>query len=71
MVTSEEREGGRGNTGLEDGQVQTTRYKRNKPQGYTVQHREHSQYFTVTLNGVHSIKTLNHCIVNQYCITVN
>ena len=37
MVTSEEREGGRGNTGLEDGQVQTTRYKINKLQGYILQ----------------------------------
>ena len=58
MVTSEEREGGKGNIGVEDEQVQTTRYK------YIVQHREYGQYLTITSNGVHSIETLNHCVVN-------
>ena len=30
----------------------TTMYKINKLQGYIVQHREYSQYFIITLNGV-------------------
>ena len=30
--------------------IQTTMYKINKLQGYTVQHREYSQYFIVTIN---------------------
>ena len=52
VVTSGEREGGRGKIGEEDQEVQTTMYKINKLQGYTVQHRKHSQYFIITLNGV-------------------
>ena len=52
MVTSGEREEGRGNTEVGDEEVQTTRYKINKIQGYSVQHREYTQYFTITLNGV-------------------
>lgn len=34
-------------------------YKANKVQGYTVQQREYSQYFIITINGVQSIKMLN------------
>ena len=43
---------GRGKMRVGDEEVQTTMYKINKLQGYIVQHREYSQYFTVTLNGV-------------------
>ena len=35
-----------------DEEVQTTMYKINKLQGYIVQHREYSQYFIITRNGV-------------------
>ena len=39
-------------TGAETYEVQTIMYKINKLQGYIVQHREYSQYFIITLNGV-------------------
>ena len=45
-------------------EVQTTIYKMNKLQGYTVQHRNYSQYFKITLNGIYSIKILNHYVVH-------
>ena len=38
-------------------------YKVNEQQGYTVQQKEYSQHFIITLDGVQSIKTLNHYIV--------
>ena len=37
---------------VEHEEVQTTMYKMNNLQGYSVQHREYSQYFMITLNGV-------------------
>ena len=40
--------------------TQTTLYKISKLQESIVQHRECSQYFIITINGVQSIKTLNH-----------
>ena len=40
--------------------VHTTMYKINKLQGYIAQHREDSQYFLITLNGVETVKILNH-----------
>ena len=40
MVTSGEREEGRGQIGVWDYEVQTTMHKINKAQGYIVQHRE-------------------------------
>ena len=43
VVTSGEREGGRGN--IEKG---TNYYVKNKLQGYIVQHEEDSQYFKIT-----------------------
>ena len=44
---------GRGKVGVGDKEVQTTTYyKINKLQGYVVQHREYSQYFIITINGV-------------------
>ena len=51
MVTTGEREGGRGKIGAGDQKVQATMYKINKLHGYTVRHREHDLYF-VTINGV-------------------
>ena len=38
--------------GVGDEEVQTTPYEINKLQGYIIQHREYSQYFIITLNGV-------------------
>ena len=35
----------------------------NKPQGYSAQHEEHSQYFTKTINGVSSLKIMSHYTV--------
>ena len=52
VVTSGEGEGGRGTIGVRGSVVQTTMYKINELQGYIVQHREYSQYFIVTINGV-------------------
>lgn len=54
MVTSGERGGAGGNTGVGDEEVQTTTYKINKLQAYTiVQPKEYSQYFIIiTINGV-------------------
>ena len=40
MVTSGEREVGRGKIGVEDSEVQTTMYKISKVQRFIVQHRE-------------------------------
>ena len=38
--------------GLEDWEVQSTMYKIKKLQWFVVQHREYSQYFILTLNGI-------------------
>ena len=43
-------------------------YKINKQQGYTVSTRKYSNYFIITLNGVQSIKILNHYIPETYNI---
>ena len=52
MVTSGEREVGRDKIGVGDQEVPATKHKINKLQGYTGQHRECSQHFIITLNGV-------------------
>ena len=54
VVTSGEREGGRGKIGVGEEEVQTidTMYKINKLQGYIIQHKEYSQHFIITINGV-------------------
>ena len=59
VVTRGERGKGRSKIGKGNYEVQTTRYKINKLQGYSVQHKEYSQYFIITLYGVYSIKTSN------------
>ena len=46
------RQRGKGQDGVGDQEVQTTMYKINKLQGYILQHREYSQYFIITINGV-------------------
>ena len=33
-------------------EVKTAMYKINKVQGYVVQHKDYSQYFLITLNGI-------------------
>ena len=40
VVTRRGREGGRNKIAVGDSQIQTTMYKINKQQGYTVQHRK-------------------------------
>ena len=45
MITTGERGRRMGKTGVGDEKVETITYKINKLQGYTVQHREYSQYF--------------------------
>ena len=35
-----------------DQEAQTTMYKINKLSGYIAQHREHSQYFIITINEI-------------------
>ena len=52
MVTTEKKEGGRGKKEVGDEEVQTIMYEINKLQGYSAQHREYSQYFIITMNGV-------------------
>ena len=64
MVTSRERKGWeRQNSGRGLG-VQTIMYKINKLQGHIAQHREYSQYFIVTTNGVEVFKIVNHYVVH-------
>ena len=48
----EEKERERCKPGVENKEAQTTTYKVNKLQEHTAQHREESQYFIKTLNGV-------------------
>ena len=43
---------GRGRIGVGSKEPQTTLDKINKLPGYVVQHREYSQYFIITINGV-------------------
>ena len=52
MVTSREKESERGKIRVGDEEIQNTMCKINKLQGYIIQHREYSQYFIITLNGV-------------------
>ena len=61
MIISGEREWGRDKIGVGDQEVQTSVYKINKLQGYIVQHRKYSQYFTITLNAVYYTKILSLC----------
>ena len=51
VVTSREREG-EGTDKDGDQEVQTTMHKIYKQQGCIIQHKEYSQYFTVTINGI-------------------
>ena len=39
-------------------------YKMNNLQGYIVQYREYSQYVIITMNGIESLKIVNHYIVH-------
>ena len=39
-------------------------YKINKLQGYIVQHREYSRNFIITINGIYSLKIVNHYVVH-------
>ena len=39
-------------------------YKINKLQGYIAQHREYSEYFIITINGVYPLKIVIHYIVH-------
>ena len=50
VLTSGERGGESSKIRKGDYEVQITRYKINKIQGYNVQHREYTQYFIITLN---------------------
>ena len=52
MVTSGEREGRKDKKGVGGLEMQTTMYKINKQQGYTVQHGEYSYYFIRTIPGI-------------------
>ena len=40
-------------------------YKINNLQGHIVQHREYSQYFIITINGVQPLKIVNHYLVHM------
>ena len=48
-----------------------TRYKINKLQGYIVQHREYSQYFIITINGVQPLKVVYHYVVWKLILYIN
>ena len=65
------KEGRRGKIDVCDQEVQITMYKINRLQGYILQHKEHSQYFIITLNRVYkNIESLCYTpetnIVNHY-----
>ena len=55
---------GKGKIGIGDEEIRTTMYKINKLQGYKVQHKEYSQYFIITVNGISSSKIVNHYYVH-------
>ena len=55
MATSGERDEGRGKIRAGDKEVQTIMYELNKLRGYTVQHREYSQYLIMTVNGAYNL----------------
>lgn len=39
---------------------------------YVIQHREHGQYFIITVNGVQPLKIVNYCSVHmQHIIYIN
>ena len=38
-------------------------YKTDKVQGYIVKHKEYSQYFVITINGIQILKIVNHYVV--------
>ena len=40
-------------------------YKINKLQGYIVQHKEYSQYFTITIIGISPLKSVNQFLDTQ------
>ena len=42
----------RGKSGAGDQKAQVTMYSGNRLQRYNVQHKNYSQYFTITMNGV-------------------
>lgn len=64
MVTSGERKGWKRRDSGRGLGVQTFMYKINKLQGHIAQHREYSQYFTVTANGVEVFKIVNYYVVH-------
>ena len=63
LVTSGERRGGKGNTGIWGQDMQTTIHKINQIQGFIVQHRKHSQYIILTIREMQNLK-----IVNRYVL---
>ena len=63
VVTSGERE--EGGAREEKGIKRHKLLLLNKLQRYIVQHKEYSQYFIITLNGIQCIKILNHYVVHQ------
>ena len=64
MVTSGEREAGRGKIRAGDEEVQTFRYKISYKEGYIVPHGECSKYFIITINGQQPLKIVNLFIVH-------
>ena len=59
-----EREKGRTGKEEEIKRCPLTLHKANRVQRYIVQHREHSQYYIITINGVSFIKILNPYVVH-------
>ena len=63
MVTSEKREGGEGEYRVRGLRGQND-HVLNKLQVYIVQYREYSQYFIITIDGIQSLKIVNHYIIH-------
>ena len=55
---------GEGKISVRNSEVQTIMHQINKLQGYIIQYTEYSKYFIITLNGLKSVKILNHCVVH-------
>ena len=65
VVTSEKREGGEGEYRVRGLRGQND-HVLNKLQVYTVQYREYSQYFIITIDGIQSLKIVNHYIIHLW-----
>ena len=69
MVTKGEVEE-RSKIGVRDKRYKLLGYKVNNLQVYIVQYRNYSQYFTIILSGIRSMKILNNCCLPEIYIYI-